>query len=273
MISYSILWGIATFIIVMVQCVPVSFFWNRAYLFYGLDPPNNGSCLDTRASQIPPALLSTVGDLMLLALPFPVLLRLQISWRRKIELTFIFGLGIFVAAASIVRFRYIWFEDNAAHPTWDDAETLVWTPVECFVGVICACITCMAPLRRLANGGITREGYKPTGEGGAAEIPLTMRAWPGEHSMFHSQHGKNDGGSSEFDGGGWTSTMATVIGKTGELESQTPVHASDFRSVVVNGASADPRASGIREEVPSNHIKVSKDMMWSEETAKGSRMC
>ena len=93
MMTYSVLWGIATFIIVVVQCVPVPFFWNRAYLFYKLDPPDNGSCLDTRASQVPSSLLNCIGDLILLLLPFPVLWRLQMSLGRKLELMFIFGLG------------------------------------------------------------------------------------------------------------------------------------------------------------------------------------
>ena len=99
--TYSILWGVATFIIVIVQCIPVPYFWNRAYLFYELDPPDNGSCLDTRASQVPPALLNCIGDLMLLILPFPVLLQLQMSWGRKLELMFIFGLGTLYVLVSL----------------------------------------------------------------------------------------------------------------------------------------------------------------------------
>ena len=91
--AYSVLWGVATFIIVLVQCVPVPYFWNRAYLLYGLHPPDSGSCLATRPSQVPSALLNCIGDLMLLLLPFPVLLRLQMSLVRKLELMFIFGLG------------------------------------------------------------------------------------------------------------------------------------------------------------------------------------
>lgn len=93
MLTYSILWGTATFIIVIVQCVPVPFFWNRAYSFYELDPPDEGSCLQTRPSQVPSALLNCIGDLMLLLLPFPVLWRLQMNLRRKLEIMIIFGLG------------------------------------------------------------------------------------------------------------------------------------------------------------------------------------
>ena len=127
----------------------------------------------------------------------------------------------------------------------------------------------MAPLRRFVSGGIVRSGYKSTGKARAAEVPLTAtRAWPREHSMLHSQHSKNDEESGEFGEDGWASKINTVTNKDGDSEPKTRVYASDFRSVVVNGASADPRASGISEEVPSNRIKVSKDMVWSEETTK-----
>ena len=91
--------------------------------------------------------------------------------------------------------------------------------------------------------------------------------------MLHSQHSKNDEESGEFGEDGWASKINTVTNRDGELEPKTQVYASDFRSVVVNGASADPRASGIIEEVPSNRIKVSKDMVWSEETTKERNIC
>lgn len=159
------------------------------------------------------------------------------------------------------------FTHTDFHVAGDDAETLVWTPVECCVGVICACIPCMAPLRRLVGGGIARTGYKNNGKARAADIPLTTsRAWPGEHSLFHSQHSKHDEESGEFGEEGWASKMDTVTEKVGGLDSRPQVYAPHFRSVVVNGASADPRVSGISEEVPCDQIKVSKDLMWSEET-------
>ena len=129
----------------------------------------------------------------------------------------------------------------------------------------------MAPLRLLIRRSIARPSYKTTHKARAGEIPLTTtRAWPGEHSIFHSQHSKNDEESGEFGEEGWASKVDTVTSKAGESESKsnTQPYASQFRSVVVNSASADPRASGISEEVPCNQIKVSKDLMWSEETKK-----
>ena len=156
----------------------------------------------------------------------------------------------------------------------DDAETLLWTPVECCVGVICACIPCMAPLRRLVGGGAIRAGYQATGKARAIEIPLTLpNAWPGEHSMFHSQHSKNDEESGELDEYAWASRMDTVNNKVGRSELKNQVYAPHFKSVVLNGASADPRAGGSSEAMPSNQIKVSKDLTWSEETTKEGNSC
>ena len=151
----------------------------------------------------------------------------------------------------------------------DDAETLLWTPVECCVGVICACIPCMAPLRRLFGGGATRAGYQATGKARAIEIPLTLsNAWPGEHSNLHSQHSKNDEESGELDQDAWASRMDPVTNNVGVSESNNLVYAPQFKSVVVNGASANLRAGAGSENMPSNQIKVSKDLTWSEETVK-----
>ena len=64
----------------------------------------------------------------------------------------------------------------------DDADTLLWTPVECCVGVICACLPCMTPLQRLFGGDSTRTGYHATEKARAIGTPLTLpNAWPGEH--------------------------------------------------------------------------------------------
>lgn len=132
----------------------------------------------------------------------------------------------------------------------------------------------MAPLRRLVGGGIARDGYKTTGKARAKEIPLTTsHTWPGEHSMFHSQHSRNDEESGEFGEDGWAAKMDAVTNKIGEPESETQEYAPHYRSVVVNGASADQRGSGISDEVPSNQIKVSKDLTWSEERPKERSLC
>ena len=127
----------------------------------------------------------------------------------------------------------------------------------------------MAPLRRLLGRGATRAGYQTTGKARAITIPLTLiNAWPGEHSMLHSQHSKNDEESGELDQDAWASRMDPVTNKIGESELNNLVYAPQFNSVVVNGASANLRATGSSEDMPSNQIKVSKDLTWSEETVK-----
>lgn len=87
------MWGVGTFIIVMLQCTPVPLFWNRVLVFYDMTPTITGTCLDIRASQVPSALTNCIGDLVLLLLPFPVLFKLQMNIKRKLEIMFIFGLG------------------------------------------------------------------------------------------------------------------------------------------------------------------------------------
>ena len=93
MIVETIAWMIATAILTGMNCSPVHYFWEQPYLFLKMKTPTNGSCLDFSLVQIPPSALNTAGDIILLLLPAPHLLRLQMPWRRKLAVFFYFTLG------------------------------------------------------------------------------------------------------------------------------------------------------------------------------------
>ena len=55
---------------------------------------------------------------------------------------------------------------------------------------------------------------------------------------------------------------------------RTQLYAPNWKSVVVNGASANPRESGMSEDsLPNNRIKVSRDLAWSSEMVKEQDYC
>ncbi|KAL2045082.1 hypothetical protein N7G274_002857 [Stereocaulon virgatum] len=101
-------------IVVIVSCLPVPFYLNQAYAIYELKPPGTGTCSANRPNQAPSALLDCVDDTILLLLPFPVLWRLQMNLRRKLEITAGFRLEVFVLMASLIRLRFIWLARNRA---------------------------------------------------------------------------------------------------------------------------------------------------------------
>jgi Fungal rhodopsin domain len=90
-------WAIAAFTSNILQCTPVSFQW---------DKQQKGHCIPNALILIgmTNGVLSFVGDLVILALPVPMIWSLQIDIRRKIALNAIFLIGGFVCLTSIFRF-------------------------------------------------------------------------------------------------------------------------------------------------------------------------
>jgi hypothetical protein len=69
--------------------------------------------------------LNIVTDLMLLCIPLPLLLTLQqVTLTRKLLLTVLFGLGVFVIIATILRIHFTVIGGDIANMTfWSMIET------------------------------------------------------------------------------------------------------------------------------------------------------
>jgi hypothetical protein len=71
--------------IAIFACQPISFFWDSDI--------KGGKCLDIKAAAYAASATSIVQDLIIVALPLPVLAKLQLSTRKKIEIGFMLALG------------------------------------------------------------------------------------------------------------------------------------------------------------------------------------
>jgi len=85
---------LATEITFFTACRPFSGYWGM--------PPPNPQCTTYEHYAIVQACFNISSDLMMLFIPLTLVLRLQLPWRRKIVLVFIFGLGIFVIIAALL---------------------------------------------------------------------------------------------------------------------------------------------------------------------------
>lgn len=83
--AYTICWGIATWIVNLNVCTPIAYAYDRTIV--------GGHCKNQAISGTVSGALSLLGDVMILILPIPVLLRLRINMRRKLALCGIFLLG------------------------------------------------------------------------------------------------------------------------------------------------------------------------------------
>ncbi|PVI01007.1 hypothetical protein DM02DRAFT_654907 [Periconia macrospinosa] len=124
-------------------CQPVAFNWDRTI--------PGGQCGDYHAFWLASSILGAIFDLILIVLPLPVFWKLQLSLRRKIALTVLFGLGFFILAITIVRVIYnekVDFEDL----TYTAPPLVVFTVLESTLGIVAGCIPIMSPsISRVTN--------------------------------------------------------------------------------------------------------------------------
>lgn len=105
----------------LLQCLPVRYNWDGW--------KKDGSfgtvtCLDINALITACAILAIVQDIIVLALPIPIILKLNASWRKRAGIIIMFSFGIVVTITSCLRLQFIvqfWYTTN---PTWDNANTL-----------------------------------------------------------------------------------------------------------------------------------------------------
>ena len=84
----SILYGITFVLFSIFQCIPVQAAWTR---WDGTIP---AKCVNANALGWTSAGINIALDSIILILPLPELTKLVISWKRKIHILLIFGLGV-----------------------------------------------------------------------------------------------------------------------------------------------------------------------------------
>ncbi|OJJ96331.1 hypothetical protein ASPACDRAFT_16934, partial [Aspergillus aculeatus ATCC 16872] len=116
-------------LLLTLACQPVAKQWDSSI---------PGTCIDTVASYYG----TSLGfDIVIIALPLPVLWTLQLRHSQKVALIGIFALGFFITIIQIIRIFTI---KNLK--TYTDSQPIVlWSDVEISLGVIIACIPTYGP--------------------------------------------------------------------------------------------------------------------------------
>ena len=82
--AYSVCWFISIFFVAIFQCVPPDHAWN-------LQP--GGKCLNLHAALLGTAAANTLGDIMILILPMPMLVKLNMPKKQKFGVVGVFAVG------------------------------------------------------------------------------------------------------------------------------------------------------------------------------------
>ncbi|CZS98261.1 uncharacterized protein RCO7_08933 [Rhynchosporium graminicola] len=136
-IAFMLVHGAAFFFIVAFQCLPVRSLWDREI---------PGKCVDLQALIYAGAGLSIFEDFAIMLLPIFELKGLNLSRRKRVALGCMFALGSFACVTSIIRIKFVSSYGTTIDYTWYYVDVVIWSSIETFTAVICACLMCIRPL-------------------------------------------------------------------------------------------------------------------------------
>jgi hypothetical protein len=118
------------------QCSPVSYSWTR------WDGEHEGKCINIAAGVFAHATINMTLDLIVLILPLPLLYKLQLTYSvmGKIHIFIMFSFGLVVTIISALRLQTLIAFFNSNNPTYNLFGAALWSGLETFIGIICACL-------------------------------------------------------------------------------------------------------------------------------------
>ncbi|KAI1121636.1 hypothetical protein F5Y10DRAFT_282328 [Nemania abortiva] len=114
------------------QCQPV------AAAFYRMINTEN-KCIDNRSFWYTNAGVSIGTDVIILAIPWPLIYNLHCSRARKFQVACLFMAGGFVVLASCLRVPTLELQLTSPEPLYDIDSTM-WTIIEMSLAIVCACL-------------------------------------------------------------------------------------------------------------------------------------
>ncbi|KAI3395968.1 hypothetical protein diail_607 [Diaporthe ilicicola] len=125
--------AIAFIVITVFQCWPIPGAWLR------WDGTYDAVCRDVQTQALWAAIVSIILDVATIFLPMTELWALNMSLRKKLGVMTMFATGVFVVVVQILRIVYLLKFSASTNFTRDYTATSIWSNVEVYVGIMCAC--------------------------------------------------------------------------------------------------------------------------------------
>ncbi|KAJ8127561.1 hypothetical protein O1611_g6074 [Lasiodiplodia mahajangana] len=164
-------WFVQVVLATNLQCIPISASW---------DPSVRGTCINYGIEALVAYLINISTDFIILSMPIPLILKLQVSKPQKWRLIISFATGGSACIVSLVQLAYITRLGNAPDTSWSIVPSSLLGTVELMVGFFAASIATYGPLyrfvfpcssRRHKTGRNPRVGARST----SGDIPNTPR--------------------------------------------------------------------------------------------------
>ncbi|KAL4808400.1 CFEM domain-containing protein [Aspergillus unguis] len=152
------LWGIIAFFVLLFSCKPISYYWNE------WDGEHKGTCLSHNNILLAHSTINIVLDVIIVCLPMPVLLKLQMPIGKRLGIISMFAVGIAVTVISIMRLVETVGFNSTENPTKDFVPVGIWSLLEFDVAIMCACMPAFRALfirfyGRVFRSNVDSRGY------------------------------------------------------------------------------------------------------------------
>lgn len=132
---FNAVFGVAFVLTGMFSCTPISHYWTQY-----VNPEISGRCINLNLFAWVHAAFNIATDLWMLALPLSQIKSLDLSWKKKFGVIFMFLIGAFVTIVSVLRLESLLVFANSTNPTWENWIVAWWSTIEVNVGMICTCL-------------------------------------------------------------------------------------------------------------------------------------
>ncbi|KAF5562457.1 monocarboxylate transporter 2 [Fusarium phyllophilum] len=132
-IAFVVLYTIIIASLLLFGCQPRETAWDP-YLFA------SGKCIDYAVMYIIIAVANIISDIVLFAIPIPMIVRLKMPLGQKIGLGIMLGIATITVTTSIIRMIYLPSLLGALDIPWIAAPANVWSFVEVNLFIICGCM-------------------------------------------------------------------------------------------------------------------------------------
>ncbi|OBT94023.2 hypothetical protein VE01_07074 [Pseudogymnoascus verrucosus] len=129
---------LAFFMVITLQCIPISAIWDLGV---------KGKCINPTVVVFAGAGFSIFEDIVIMLLPVRELKGLNLTLKRRLAVIFMFACGSFACVTSMVRLKYIFsYQVQSLDATWGSIDVVIWSILEVYTAVICACLVAIRPL-------------------------------------------------------------------------------------------------------------------------------
>ncbi|KAF2246551.1 hypothetical protein BU26DRAFT_48625 [Trematosphaeria pertusa] len=142
MLAFVIGWTISFFFSHLFTCFPITVF---------IEPYYGNKCVKTVPMFMALLFTDVIADVVILVLPIPMILSIQLPMKKKLAVIGMLGLGAAVCAVSITRVvaTYAIAEEYIKHSNdviYYTAPVFFWTNIELSLAIVCACLPTLRPI-------------------------------------------------------------------------------------------------------------------------------